>query len=98
MQGRRSYSSPCAVGMSWVGAIDGAGLAATEPVVTDAAADTSAGFGAGAAACLIGAAAGLAASGLAFGIGTLRLATGGAGRGGRGAATTCPGDRVCRAW
>ena len=35
---------------------------------------------------------------LAFGIGTLRLATGGAGRGGRGAATTCPGAWVCGAW
>ena len=72
--------------MSCVGAICGAGLAGAEPVVTGAAAGTSAGFGAGAAACLIGAAAALAAFGLAFGIGTVRLATGGAGRDGGGAA------------
>jgi len=59
--------------MSWVGAICGAGLAEAEPVVTGAAACTSAGFGAGAAACWIGAGtgAGLAASGFAFGIGTV---------------------------
>jgi len=72
--------------MSCVGAICGAGLAGAEPVVTGAAACTSAGFGAGAAACLIGAVAGLEESGLAFGIGTVRLATGGAGRDGGGAA------------
>src|SRR2546427_12900336 len=89
MQGRRSYSGPCAVGMSWVGAICGAGLAGTEPVVTGAAADTSAGFGAGAAACWTGGGAGLAAIGLAFGIGT-RLATWG-GRDGRRTAWTLAG-------
>ena len=73
--------------MSWVGAIDGAGLAAAEPVVTGATACTSADLGAGAAACCTGAGAGagLAASGLAFGIGTLRVATC-AGRDGRGVA------------
>jgi len=71
----RIHSSPCIVGMSFVGAICGTGLAGTEPVVTGATAVTSAGFGAGAAACWIGAAAGFAASGLAFGTGTLRLAT-----------------------
>ena len=73
----RGYSSPCAVGKSWVGAIDGTGLAGAEPVVTGAAACTSADFdfGAGAAACWTGAGAGLAAIGLAFGIGTARLAT-----------------------
>ena len=81
----RSYSSPCAVGISWVGAIDGTGLAGAEPVVTGAAACTSADFGAGAVACWTGAAAGLAAIGLAFGIGTVRLATW-AGRDGFGAA------------
>jgi hypothetical protein len=70
-----SYSSPCTVGMSWVGAICGTGFAGTEPVVTGAAACTSAGFGAGAAACWIGAGTGLAASGFAFGTGTVRLAT-----------------------
>jgi hypothetical protein len=70
--------------MSWVGAICGTGLAGAEPVVTGAAARTSADFGAGAAACWTGAGAGLAAIGLAFGIGTTRLATW-AGRDGRGA-------------
>src|SRR3954453_20214136 len=81
----RCYSSPCAVGMSWVGAIDGTGLAGAEPVVTGAAACPSADFGAGAVACWTGAGAGLAAIGLAFGIGTVRLATW-AGRDGRGPA------------
>ena len=71
--------------MSWVGAICGAGLAGAEPVVAGAAACTSADFGAGATACWTGIGAGLAAIGLAFGIGTVRLATW-AGRGGRGAA------------
>src|SRR5439155_15556040 len=93
MQGRRSYSSPCAVGMTWVGANCWDGLAGTEPVVTGAAADTSAGFGAGAAACRTGAGAGLAAIGLAFGIGT-RLATW-AGRDGRGTAWTWSGPWAC---
>jgi hypothetical protein len=73
--GLRIHSSPCTVGMSCVGAICRTGLAGTEPVVTGAAACTSAGFGAGAAACWIGAGAGLAASGFAFGTGTVRLAT-----------------------
>ena len=90
----RSYSSPCAVGISWVGAIDGTGLAGAEPVVTGAAACTSADFGAGAVACWTGAGAGLAAIGLAFGIGTVRLATW-AGRDGFGAAWTWSGAWAC---
>ena len=81
--------------MSWVGAIDGAGLAAAEPVVTGAAACTSADFGAGAVACWTGA--GLAAFGLAFGIGTVRLATRGAGRDGS-AAWTWSGPWACGVW
>ena len=83
----RNHSSPCAVGISPVGAIDGAGLAGAAPDVAGATACASADFGAGAAACWTGAGAGLAASGLAFGIGTARLATW-AGRDGRGAVWT----------
>ena len=78
------HHRPCALGMSWVGAIDGAGLAGAEPVVTGAvactsadlsAAFTSAALGPGAAACWTGAGAGRAAIGLAFGSGTERFAT-----------------------
>ena len=84
------YSSPCAFGMSWVGAICGAGLAGTVPVAAGAtaAACVSVGFGAGAAAGWTGADAGLAAIGLAFGTGTVRLATCVGGLDGRGAAWT----------
>src|SRR6266704_3439483 len=90
----RDYSSPCIVGMSWVGAICGTGLAGADPVVIGAAACTSADFdfGAGAATCWTGA--GLAAIGLAFGIGTARLATW-AGRDGRGTAWTWSGAWAC---
>jgi hypothetical protein len=76
------YSSPCGLGISSVGAIEGAGLAATASVAAGAAAGASADFGdgagAGAAACWTDAGtagAGLAAIGLAFGIGTVRVAT-----------------------
>ena len=79
--GSRIYSSPCGLGISSVGASEGAGLAATASVVgtgADVWASTDFGAGAGAAACWTGAGAagaGLAAIGLAFGIGTVRVAT-----------------------
>ena len=84
--------------MSCVGAIDGTGLAGAAPVVTAADGGASAGFGWAAADCCTGsavaagsgAAAGLlaAAIGLAFGTGTVRLATCGIDFGGRGAPLT----------
>ena len=85
-----NYSSPCTFGMSWVGAIWGAGLGGAAPVVTGGGVCASADFGGGAIdRCEgSGAAAGFAASGLAFGTGTVRLATRGMVRGGRGSPLT----------